>query len=306
MLRGVLADLDGRVLRRVAHPAGDASDTERLIDDLVGLVRAAVDDHSPRRLLAVAAGISGIVDHDAGQVRMSPDLPGLNGVLVAQRLETELSVPVRVDNDDVLAAIGEAAAGAARGADNVIFLSLGFGLGAGILVDGRPLRGASHAAGAVGFVGTPQLDERGSGRAIAERYAAALARTNSRQHRTSIASVDARRVFERAAAGDRLARRVVADAMISIAEMAVDVAAVVDPQVIVLGGGLAGAPEVVDAVAERVRATLPFPPRVVRSSLDDAAVVHGAVALALALGPLHLVAEPEARRVAHERLLQVG
>lgn len=299
MLRGVLADLDGTIRRRVARSATDPSNGDRLVDELVALARSVMEPGDGRPVLAVAAGVSGIVDHATGTVRMSPDLPGLAGMDLAARLEAALEVPVRVDNDDILAAVGEAAAGAARGARDVVFLSLGFGLGAGILVDGRPLRGAAHAAGAIGFVGLQQLDERASGRAIPDRYAAALAR-GGRHLEPGVSSatpvLDARAVFERAAAGDVIARRVVADAIAAIAEMATDVAAVVDPDVVVLGGGLvAGAPQLVDAVGERLRAVLPFPPRVVPSALEGAAVVHGAVALALAHARTHLPAGPGLR-----------
>ncbi len=290
MLRAVLADQLGTVRRRVASAARDPRDPALLVADLAALVRAAIADEDPGRVLAVAAGISGIVDHASGRVRMSPDLPGLDGVEVAACLSAELGIPVEVDNDDLLAAVGEAASGAARGSGDVVFLSLGYGLGAGILVDGRPVRGAAHAAGAIGSLGAPKLDERASGRAIPGRYLAALARTG----RTADAhggaqALDARAVFERAEAGDPVARSIVADVASAIADVATDVAALVDPSVIVLGGGLAaGRPPLVDAVAERLAGTLPFPPRVVPSALEGSAVVHGAVALALAHVRSHL------------------
>ena len=297
MLRAVLADMVGTVKRRVASPARDPRDAALLVADLADLVRAAIDDADPVRVLAVAAGISGIVDHAAGRVRMSPDLPGLDGVDLAALLSAELRIPVEIDNDDLLAAVGEAAAGAARGSGDVVFLSLGYGLGAGILVDGRPVRGAAHAAGAIGSLGAPALDERASGRAIPGRYLAALARTGraggqARAGGTALAggqALDARAVFERADAGDPVASAIVADVVASVAEVATAVAALVDPSVIVLGGGLAaGRPRLVDAVAEHLAGSVPFPPRVVPSALEGAAVAHGAIALALAHVRSHL------------------
>lgn len=296
MLRGVLADLDGTIRRRVARPARDPRDAERLLEDLALVARDAIGSVDSRRVRAAAAGLSGIVDHAAGRVRMSPDLPGLDGVDVAARLTEALGIPVEVDNDDLLAAIGEAAAGAARGATNVVFLSLGYGLGAGILVDGRPVRGSAHAAGAVGFLGAQQLDERASGRAIPGRYIAALVRAGRGPDvAATMPGLDARAVFERAEAGEPIARGLVADAVAAIAEMATDVAAIVDPSVIVLGGGLvANSSVILDAVAERLAATVPFPPRVVPSALEGAAVVHGAVALALAHARTRLQGAPGA------------
>ena len=300
MLRGVLADLDGTIRRRVARPARDPSDADRLVEDLALVAREAIGFVDGRRVLAAAAGVSGIVDHAAGRVRMSPDLPGLDGVDVASRLTDALRIPVEVDNDDLLAAIGEAAAGAARGATNVVFLSLGYGLGAGILVDGRPVRGSAHAAGAVGFIGAQRLDERASGRAIPGRYIAALVRSGrGPEVAATMPGLDARAVFERAAAGEPIARGVVADVVAAIAEIATDVAAIVDPSVIVLGGGLAAnGPPILDAVAQHLQATVPFPPRVVLSALEGAAVVHGAVALALAYARSHLPGAPGARDAA--------
>ncbi len=295
MLRGVLADLGGTVHRKVARPARDPRDPDALIADLAGLFEAAVEGVDRDRVLAVAAGVSGIVDHAAGRVRMSPDLPGFDGVEVGARLAAALGVPVEVDNDDLLAAVGEAAVGAARGASDVVFLSLGYGLGAGILVDGRPLRGAGHAAGAIGALGSYRMDERASGRAIPGRYLAALARTGRAVDAggampaatPGIAGVapglDARAVFELADAGDPVAGFVVADVTAAIATMASDVAAIADPEVVVLGGGLAAnRPRLADDVARHLAASVPFPPRVVDSALEGAAVVHGAVALALA------------------------
>jgi predicted NBD/HSP70 family sugar kinase len=290
MLRGVLADLVGTVRRKVARPARDPRDPDLLVADLIDLVRAAAGSEERGRILAVAAGISGIVDHEAGRVRISPDLPGLDGIDVAARLSTELGVPVEVDNDDLLAAVGEAAVGAARGSTDVVFLSLGFGLGAGILVDGRPVRGADHAAGAVGSLGAQRLDERASGRAIPGRYRAALARTGRAADLARVpAGLDARAVFDLADAGDPVARNIAADVTADIAGMASDLAAVVDPDVIVLGGGLAAnRPELVDAVGQHLAGNVPFPPRVVLSALEGSAVVHGAVALALAHVRSHL------------------
>lgn len=307
MLRGVLADLDGTIRRHVSRAAADPADGARLLDQLVALVSEATEPGDGSPTLAVVAGVSGIVDPATGTVRMSPDLPGLTGMDVAGRLEVALGIPVRIDNDDILAAVGEAAAGAARGASDVVFLSLGFGLGAGILVDGRPLRGAANAAGAIGFVGSRRLDEIASGRAIPARYAAALAAGGGRATRDAPSAgtlgamsggtdLDARLVLERAAAGDPVARRVVAEAVEAIAEMATDVAAVVDPEIVVLGGGLVeGSPSVVDEVGRRLRATLPFPPRVALSALAGTAVVHGAVTLALAHARTHLPAGPGRR-----------
>jgi glucokinase len=256
------------------------------VDDLVALVRDLTSNSPPGAVRALVAGVSGIVDHSSGRVLLSPDLPGLTGLALAAALEDRLGIPVAIDNDDLLAAIGEASVGAAVGCRDVVFLALGYGLGAGVIVDGRPLRGATNAAGAIGFMAPGRLDRRASGRAIPARYHEALARASAGDDAaaTDPPVTDAREVFERAAAGDPVAIRVVADVLTDLGDLIVDVGALLDPEVIVVGGGLTDAGSAVFAPLEaRLRSTLPYPPRIVPSALRDAAVLHGAVSMAVAL-----------------------
>ena len=277
-LRAAIASLGGQLGTRIARPVRDATDPDALLDDLVALVDALAESVGPGTIQAVVAGISGIVDHANGRVLLSPDLPGLNGIPVAARLATRLELPAAVDNDDLLAAIGEAAAGAAIGCRDVVFLSLGYGLGAGLIVGGRPVRGASHAAGAIAYLGPGRLDERASGRAIPQRY------RELAPDRPGPGVADARQVFELAEAGDRTAILVISEVVGSLGDLAVDVAALLDPEVIVVGGGLADAGTALFGPLEaRLHAVLPYPPRLVPSALEDAAVLHGAVSVALGL-----------------------
>ena len=277
-LRAGIASLGGRLGTRIARPVRDATDPDALLDDLVALVDALAESVGPGTIQAVVAGISGIVDHANGRVLQAPDLPGLNGIPVAARLATRLELPAAVDNDDLLAAIGEAAAGAAIGCRDVVFLSLGYGLGAGLIVGGRPVRGASHAAGAIAYLGPGRLDERASGRAIPLRY------RELSPARPAPPVADARQVFELAEAGDEAAIQVVGEVVGSLGDLAVDVAALLDPEVIVVGGGLADAGTALfGPLAARLGASLPYPPRLAPSALEDAAVLHGAVSVALGL-----------------------
>ena len=91
-------------------------------------------------------------------------------------------------------------------------------------------------------------------------------------------------MFELAAGGDAVAARVVADTVADLADLAVGVATLLDPDVIVIGGGLADAgPALFRPIEARLRAGLPYPPRLVPSALEDAAVLHGAISLGLAI-----------------------
>jgi predicted NBD/HSP70 family sugar kinase len=288
-LRATIADLGGNLRRRVARPVRDPNSGNGLVDDIVALVTELADGEAPDSIRAVVAGVSGIVDHGSGRVLLSPDLPGLDGLDLANALQERLGLPASVDNDDLLAAIGEATIGAATGCRDVVFLSLGYGLGAGLIVDGRPLRGSSNAAGAIAFLSPGRLEDRASGRAIPTRYRMAAGREAD-----AAPADDARAVFDLAVRGNAVAADVVGAVITDLGDLVVDVAALLDPEVIVLGGGLTDAGAALfEPLSRRLAAAVPYPPRLLPSALEDAAVLHGAVSLGLALARRRLAREDE-------------
>lgn len=315
-LRAVLADLQGTVLSAVTREVGGL-DEHQLTAVMAHVAQETMRAAPAGRLIAAAIGVSGIVETETGRILLSPDLPGLQGVPVQERLGDLLGVPVAIDNDDLLAAVAEAATGAAVGCRDVVFLSLGYGVGAGIIVGGRPVRGADAAAGAIAYLAPGRLSERASGRAIPLRYRELAVAASARKARKAPGSrstengqterlgatdrLDAAVVFARAAAGDVIATRVVADVVNALGELVVNIAAILDPEVIVLGGGLARAGRVVFApLAERLARSVPYPPRLAPSTLAEQAVAQGAALLAFSLAKQHLAARYGAAAVVPE------
>lgn len=277
-IRVVLADLEGRMQARAARTLRSMRRRESMVTSIVRLARE-VAERAPQRVVAATVGISGIVNPDSGRVMFSPDLPALEGAPVADLLADAFGMPVAIDNDDLLAAVGEATFGAATGCANVVFLSLGHGIGAGLLVDGRPVRGARSAAGAIAYFAPGRLEDRASGRAIPRLY---LERRAIRSEVNT--GISAERVFQLAGQGDNVARTVVDEALGALGDAVVDVSALLDPQVVVVGGGLVrGQSGFVERLQELVAAALPFPPRVVESELGEDAVARGAVSSAIGL-----------------------
>jgi predicted NBD/HSP70 family sugar kinase len=275
-IRAVVTDLDGSVRGRATGLVRSPRDGDEVVRTIAEVAAHARAEAGAGPVLASAAGISGIVDRAEGRVLLSPDLPGLHRMPVVDRLELAIGTPVGIDNDDLLAAVGEAALGSARGCANVAFLSLGYGLGAGLIVGGRPVRGAHAAAGAIAYLAPGTLEDRASGRVIPARYATLAGDRAGR--------VDAERVFRLAAQGDRVAASVVRDVIDALGELVVNVAALLDPEVIVIGGGLAASEGVVLApLQERLRTSVPYPPSLVPSELGGDAVARGAAVMALAL-----------------------
>jgi predicted NBD/HSP70 family sugar kinase len=183
-------------------------------------------------------------------------------------LRTALGLPVTIENDINLAALGEQWQGVARGVDDFVFLSVGTGMGAGLVLGGELHRGRHGAAGEIDFVfagldqnvdpSGPQVLELASG------------------------FTDARAVFGAAREGNEQAGGVVAEIARRIALHVATIASVADVELAVLGGGIgANGDLLLDPVGGLLAEWLPFPPRVEVSTLGEAAVLTGALAIGL-------------------------
>lgn len=131
---------------KVPTPPGE----EAVLDAIAGVVRA-VGERAGATVGAVGVGIAGLVDLD-GILRVGPNLPGLRGVPVGAELDRRLDRPVRVDNDATCAAWGEHLAGAARDVHDVVCVTLGTGIGAGLIAANELIRGAHGFAGEAGHM----------------------------------------------------------------------------------------------------------------------------------------------------------
>ena len=281
-LRGAICDLRGHVRARqdIELPGAGA---QVVLDAAADLKRRllAASDLPAEAVDGAVAGVPGVVEA-SGRVGLAANIPGLEGLDVAAALRHRLGVPVQVENDVSLAAVGEGWRGVGQGVDDFAFLSVGTGLGAGLVLRGELHRGHHGAAGEVDYAlgGDAERDVDPSA-AVASAYAAQLA-AEGRLHTTLEPPYDVRAIFGAARAGDELATAVVGEEARRIAAHVVPIAAVADVALVVIGGGI-GANG--DLLLEPIRALLaeqcPYPPRVEVSSLGDAAVLTGALAVGL-------------------------
>jgi len=240
---GVLVDGHGRVLEQVREstepgPAG----VVRTVELVVAHLGAAS---------SVGVGIPGLVDVERGAVKHAVNL-GLDGVWVPLReqLEQRLGVPVQVENDVNVATLGAVALSGIR---DLVYLSIGTGLAAGVVLDGTLRRGATGAAGEIGHVPTDpggalcQCGQRGCLETVASGRALAVAWPSGDRP-------PAQSLFAAALAGDARAVEVRDRFAAGVADAVRVVCLSVDPETVVLGGGVAqlGAP-LVDAVAHALR-----------------------------------------------------
>jgi len=282
-LRGAVCDLAGELrARQDVELRGADADGAR--DAIVALHHSLVEAAAQQseRIDGVVLGVPGVVEAGGGELRLTtPNIPGLEGRALGRELQEELDVAVTLENDVNLAAVGERWLGIAQGVEDFAFLSIGTGMGMGLVLGGELHRGHHGAAGEVDWA------HAGIGEDVdpsADGVAALVARlVSERSFDTSVAPpYDARAIFAAARGGDALGRAVVEEVARRIAAHIAPIASVADVALVVLGGGLGTNG---DLLLQPVRTLLgewmPYPPRVEISSLGESAVLMGALAVGL-------------------------
>jgi glucokinase len=293
-VRMLLADLGGNVITQSSVLLGERQKTPEGVCRLIveGLKNACRQSGTPlRKVLHLTAGAPGITNVDTGVVLSAPNLDEWDEVPLRALLERGTGIPCLVENDTNLAAVGEYWRGAARGVDDFIFIALGTGVGAGIFVNGRLHRGAQWSAGEIGYLGvsgkkrTPmkmrelgQLEQAIGGGGIEEEWRRVLQRTGNG---AKVEALKASQIFDLAAEGDRAAGEVVRYTSGILADAIADISLLLNPEVVVLGGGVGSHPELCRAT-ERLVQRHEFAQPVLRSSsLGTQAQLHGAVSVSL-------------------------
>ena len=277
-LRGALCDLSGDIRARQDLEVG-AVEAERLLDAIASLKDTLVDASGlPDDLIDnVVIGVPGVVERATGRVTLATNVPGLEGRDFREEAEERLRRPVALENDINLAALGEQWAGIARGVDDFVFISIGTGLGSGVVLRGELHRGHNGAAGELDYARAGHDDFDPCASALSLLAAQLVA---ERPGETSLSPpFDGRAVFAAARRGDPVASEVVDEEARRIAKHITPVAAVADVDLVVLGGGVgANADLLLEPVRSLLAEWLPYPPRVEVSSLGEAAVLTGALA----------------------------
>lgn len=299
-IQAVISDLNGDVLatERRVPPVGDAKRTLSAVRWTVSSVLKK--GRVPRASLrAVAAATPGVIDPVTGSVSLAPQLPGWEGTHLLEELQRSFQCPVVVEGEVRAALIGEAAWGVAKGHRHVAFIHLATGIGSAIMIDRAIYRGTYGAAGEIGFLpvsppvppGAPPnfgaLEYAAGGTAFARLGKAAAERQGGEALRRLAGGserVDARVVCEAAAEGDVAAQTIVAQLSQEIARGVASVGLVLDPELIVIGGGLSQAGLILlEPITRALERLVPRPPRVELSALGADGVAFGALRLALDL-----------------------
>jgi predicted NBD/HSP70 family sugar kinase len=282
--RLAIADLHGVTLAHgvVGTPrgVGPAPLLSRIAASVRKLLREA--HVPPGRLLAVAAGAPGAVDRARGVVvALAPNLKGWSQVPMASLLKRALGAPVIVENDMNLAVLGERWRGAAQGHDTCAYVTVGTGIGAGIMVDGHLHRGHHSLAGEIALMCMgPQhvgvdFGSHGCLETLASLEAVAARWTPKRTNGWLGDLVQAAR------AGDRKARTILDETATLLGIAVANLCLVLDPSLVVLGGALiANGGPLLDEVRRIVARIIPTPSQIVPSALGEEAPLWGSLLVA--------------------------
>ncbi|HEV7177191.1 MAG TPA: ROK family protein [Solirubrobacteraceae bacterium] len=242
---------------------------------------------SHERFLAAAISTPGVVDQVSHRVtslayNVSPD--GELDPLGA--LRARFDVPLLIDNNVNLAAVGELSEGLARGLRTFAYVPVGAGVGMGLVVDGEIVRGVRGGAAQIGYLPSSRdpYDKRHHLHgALEDEIGAAgiLAALEARAGCVARSPRSVHDVFELAQLGDEGARAVVANVARHLGSAIASVIAVIDPELIVLGGGIGSNPALLGPVRVTAAELVPLATRIETSMLGDQAALHGAVAVAL-------------------------
>lgn len=322
-LRGAVADLAGVVRARLSQAVsatsvrGRVTELVQLADDLcarAGISRASVTQ--------TVVGSPGVYDPQRNMMALTGGLPGWDRPEALAGLREAFGLALAIENDVDAAALAERAHGHGRDVDSFAFVHIGTGIGMGVVLGGRLHRGVHGVAGEIAFMplGGEAAGDAGPGdgaeasaypdadgdvppgadagvdpeearrRGALEIAAAADGIVRAARRAGMRGPVTARSVFEAAADGDPRAAAVVAAEARLVASAICCVITVIDPSLIVLGGGIGQAPGFADAVTAALDATAPVLPEVKVSALGTDVVVDGCLAEGASLAWTQLVA----------------
>ena len=282
-VRGAIADLSGEIRARQSLRA-HATSVRGRVAELVGLADMLCAGRG-----RVASGDHPDGDRQPGRVRPGRNAMKLTGGLrgwdrpaALAGLREAFGPSLVMENDVDAAALAERALGHGREVDHFAFVHIGTGIGMGLVLGGQLLRGAHGVAGEIAFLplsggaGADEQEARRRGTLEAAASASGVVRAARRGGMRG--PVSARRVFAAAAAGDARAMAVVAEEAQLIAKTICAVISVVDPDLIVLGGGIGRAPGFAKAVTRELEQIAPVMPAIRVSALGTDAVVDGCLA----------------------------
>ena len=227
-------------------------------------------------------GVPGVPDDDTGCVNLSPNIPGIDRINLKAALSKKIGTDVILENDVNLAVQGEHWTGKGKGIDELVFINLGTGVGSGILIGGKLVRGNACAAGELAYLpmGADPFEIESLRAGAFERR---VGTNGIRQRYLALAGdfLEVPEIFDKALQGDAKASTVIDETALYLTRAVAAVSAVVAPKMVILGGSIGLRPELAEKVRSLLPKCFPNPVAVERSALGGRAALAGGAAVGL-------------------------
>jgi len=286
-LRAAAISREGKLLKKVAGATPVSAGRDAVTEDIVQSIEGLRKEFANEKLAGVGVGIPGYILMDKGIVTGAPNLPDFVNYPIRDEIEKRLGAKVILENDANAAALGEKWMGAGRDVQDLVLLTLGTGIGGGVIVGGQVLRGYLGMGGELGHITVvPNGYPCGCGNhGCVEKYASATA-VSAMAKLLNLGDLSAEQVYELAVKGDSRAQAVFDTVGVALGTVLADLINIFNAPLYLLGGGLTGAWERFEAsmraeLCHRSFTYRKFPPRVERAVLGGDAGLFGSACLAL-------------------------
>lgn len=266
-----LVDGEGKIIYSNSVPTYAQMGYEYTVNNIKQAIRDLMKETNTdaKEIEGIGFDFPGQVDYKTGVVKLAPNIPGWVNVPIAQMIEEEFNIPTRIDNDVRCAALGELKFGAGKGCENFVCITVGTGIGSGLVINGQLVRGAANAAGEIGHIklqmnggpicgcgDTGCLEAFASGPSIvamAQEYLKGGKSTKFREMAGADGEITPYIVAKAAEAGDPVAKRIFEIVGTYIGMGLVSVINLLNPEKVIIGGGVAAAG---DLLLDPIRRTI--------------------------------------------------
>ena len=295
-LKYALGTPDGQVIYDDKKPSRGNESKEAIFKVIYAAINELLAEAEKRggKIVAIGMGSPGSVDFDQGKlIGNTPNLPEWGNADIRKKLEGEFGIPTFADNDANVMVLAEAIQGAAKGYQNVIGLTLGTGIGGGILIDGKIYRGVNYAGAEIGHM---SIDYKGlscncGGVGCIELYASATGMVRNYREKLSVANksvpqvVNTEVIFANAKQGEQEAINTIDETCVYLGTAIASLVNIFNPEIIVIGGGVADAGDdflkpIWNVIQERAMKPSLRGVKLVKAELGNKAGMVGAISLA--------------------------
>lgn len=282
-VRVALCNLSGAVVKEITEPTcqegGDA-----VVDQIARIIHEAGGEFgiAPEKIRVAVIGVPGVLDAATGNINMAPNISGIDNIDFPALLQNRLGVEVLVENDVNLAALGEHWIAHQGVKDDLVYVSIGTGIGAGLVIAGQLVRGATGAAGEIGYIPfgadptEPESQEIGALERVTATGAMIKHYMELTGHQKTVPEI-----FDLAVAGDQLSEQVLQRAAGFIARTIGTIAAVIDPACVIIGGSIGARSELFEMIERELQKCFPKKVLIEASVLGNHAALAGGTSIAL-------------------------